>query len=175
MKRHRINGHGIRLVDRVWIRSREAEMRAAIKEAFRGAHFKKVGLNFDFGPDTKQYGLDTVLSSCIDGQFRDSRRTLVALDGDGKISAAVFHIPTSAPGGKRSGGYGWFFTSPRLPLDQRVALAKHMIEQTHGIMRRRGFRRIAVNMGTREGELFLKKRFGYKPLDGHLNTWVKEL
>lgn len=127
------------------------------------------------------YSTEDVARDCLRLQRLPGgpRRNLIAVGENGKILGAVFHVPTRSENRQGVGSYGWFFTSPDLPLERRANIANSLIEETHTVMKNGGFSEVFVNMGTQEGKLFLKRRHGYTPMEHPTKlgekVWHKDL
>jgi hypothetical protein len=141
----------IRTVDTSYLSKRREDFERAIRNAFKGSHFLDRRINSD----------SVVNSSIKNRHYHEDKRSLVALDENGNIQGAVFHIPIK----NRYGGsadYGWFFTAPHLSTADRIRLADRMIGKAHNLMREGGFDKVSVSIGTKEGQKYLRKRHGYR-------------
>jgi hypothetical protein len=103
------------------------------------------------------------------------RKVVVALDERQNIVGAVMHVPTEPRREHRTGSFSWFFTSPRLPMERRLLVAKDLMDETHRQMREGGFETVMVTMGTHEGRRYLEKRHGYEQDPKDAEVWRKEL
>jgi hypothetical protein len=159
----RVVGHG-------FVRRRTPELEAALRRAFKGANFNNVG------KWKERYDIESAILSSLrsDHLNNPDRRSIIAMDDEGRIVGAVFHV-TTKPNRQGNGTYGWFFTSPELELSDRAELANQMINQAHDIMRQGGAEGVVVSMGTKEGERFLRKRHGYRKASSKRNVWEKSL
>lgn len=72
---------------------------------------------------------------------------------------------------------GWFFTTPNLSSREKVIVGDEILKSTHSLAKRLGYDKIVTEIGTKEGEKFLSKRFGYyySPLSQKKNRWIKNL
>lgn len=116
--------------------------------------------NVDFN---QGFTVDTVVDE-IEIEFsrksKSDTRHLIAYSG-AEIVGCVFSIQLNRKDEIDTTEVGWFFTSPTLDTRQRIKLATELITQTHDIVTAAGFEKIVTEIGTKGGERFLKKKFGY--------------
>lgn len=102
---------------------------------------------------------------------------VIARNEKGLIVGALFAIPYSNPDNDKKCDLGWFFTSPNIKHKDRIRLGKYIVEFAHEALRSANYKQVVTEMGTKEGERFLRKIHSYMPLAGspQPNKWIKDL
>lgn len=143
----------IKLVDHDFVQGeRRPEFEEAIKEAFKTSNFTGKG---------GAYGISNA-SLYFSPKLVPHTRHVVALDAEGKVVGAAFHVPAVKREKRTADGLGWFFTSPKLPSKERRQLANDIMDKAHETMRNAGLEHVYTTIGTREGAIFLQRYHGYK-------------
>jgi hypothetical protein len=146
-----------------------SKFKRVIREAFEKARFTD--------PSST---VDGVIKASLHGKSDKALRTknVIAIGPNGEIHGAIFGVPTKVQKPWTDGGLGWFFTSPKLGVRTRVAVADQMMERTHAEMRRAGYTRISTPIGTEEGVRFIQRRHGFTveevTPDG-VKIWAKQI
>lgn len=162
---------GTKLVMRTnaYLWKNRAKFKRAIKYAFEKARFTD-----------SSNTVDDVIRSSLHGKSDRALRTknVIALGPNGEIHGAIFGVPTKVQKPWTDGGLGWFFTSPKLGIKSRIAIADKMVEKAHGEMRKAGYTRVSTPIGTQEGVNYVQKRHGFTveeiTPDG-VKIWTKQI
>jgi len=140
-------------------------LEAAAVDAFRDARFMP-----GFDVDSPLRHTREAFAEPLRAAYRH-----VVVETDEKILGAAFRVPVTTVGGATEADPGWFFLARDISRTERVQIADEIVGQSHRLMRDAGFRRIATNMGTRDGAAYLRRRHGYQPVPGEENRWTCDL
>lgn len=101
---------------------------------------------------------------------------LLAIENN-EIIGALFCIPSNRLNSEIECDLGWFFTSYSLPNIKKVKIGDAIMNKAHQMLKDEGFQIVVTEMGTKAGETFMNKRYGYiySPIENKSNRWIKSL
>ena len=102
---------------------------------------------------------------------------ILVFDSEKEIIGGLFCIPQKKLDDKDFCDLGWFFTSPNLTMRNRLQIVDAIMNTAHKMIKNMGITKIITEMGTKEGEQLMSKKYGYyhSPEENHINRWIKDL
>jgi hypothetical protein len=102
---------------------------------------------------------------------------LIALGESQEIFGGLFTIPAERPDGQASTGVGWLFVEPTLPGLTRCRVVDGLMARMIEHLAALGFQQVEVAMGTREGAMALRRRYGFihSPFGEEENRWIRTI
>ncbi|MBY0443526.1 MAG: hypothetical protein K2Q25_15565 [Mycobacteriaceae bacterium] len=162
------------LVDSDFLVSIWATLEAVLRKAFADADFRNEYA--DGKIDAVDGPIDWTRSGISGGLGRNFKHVLV-FDAAKNILGGILCIPASRNEGETCCEVGWFFVLPEIARDLRRLVAMEMDKQMRSWLRGLGFEKIVVDIGTKAGEKYLSRNYGFthSPLPENQNRWVREL
>ncbi len=108
---------------------------------------------------------------------REGITHLLAINCEQQIVGGFFSIDTKCISENSDAECGWFFVMPDQPAYLRKSIALDLCNVAHTLMRRAGYQRVVTMIGTKAGERFLQRYFGYEhqPIESEENRCVYDL